>query len=106
MNPRLRDHQVRIDRASTTINGHGEQVQVWAPLGTTWGAFAPVSDGEQVRAAQVQWRMTARFTVPWGMGATTRDRLVDLGDNTVYEIVGTKTIARRKEQELTVAVVQ
>lgn len=70
-----------------------------------WAHKSDVSDGERLRAREVQAVVSARFVVRWTpftAGITPKDRLIC--DGPEYEIVGVKEAAgRRRWLELTCA---
>ena len=92
---------VTIWRGDDSTNAGGEWVPVWSELATTRAKYAPVSDGERIRAAQVQAHMTARFTIRWSevvADLNPRDRIEH--DGLVYEIAGVKALGRQNRQWL------
>ena len=89
-----RDRRIVLQRATSTKNGLNEDVKQWSALGTRWAEKLDVSDGEQLRAAQMGATITTRFRVlrrdAVNASLTPRDRIV-LG-SLVYEITGIKEI--------------
>lgn len=88
-----RDRRIVLQRATSTKNGLNEDVKQWSALGTRWAEKLDVSDGEQLRAAQMGATITTRFRVlrdSLTATLTPRDRIV-LG-SLVYEITGIKEI--------------
>lgn len=88
-----RDRRIVLQRATSTKNGLNEDVKQWPALGTRWAEKLDVSDGEQLRAAQMGATITTRFRVladSLTSTLTARDRLL-LG-SLVYEISGIKEV--------------
>ena len=98
------DRRVQF-RRFTLIDDGFAQVESWVDYGLpAWAQRRFVSDGEQVAAAQVAARITARFLVRWtfATGAITpKDRLICEGRE--YDITGVKEIGRREGVEITAA---
>jgi len=97
-----RDRRIVLQRATSTKNGLNEDVKQWSALGTRWAEKLDVSDGEQLRAAQMGATITTRFRVLYDSLTSTltpRDRLL-LG-SLVYEIMGIKGIGAREGMEIT-----
>jgi SPP1 family predicted phage head-tail adaptor len=98
------DRRVQFRRFTATDDGFAA-VPSWADYGLpVWAERRFVSDREQVAAAQVAARITARFVVRWSdlTGAITpKDRLICEGRE--YDITGVKEIGRREGVEITAA---
>jgi len=97
-----RDRRITLQRALTTKNALNEDVKTWGAIGKRWAEKLDVSDGEQLRAAQVGATITTRFRVlhdDLTSTLTARDRLL-LG-SLVYEITGIKEIGTREGLEIT-----
>jgi SPP1 family predicted phage head-tail adaptor len=98
------DRRVQF-RRFTLIDDGFAQVESWVDYGSVvWAERRLVSDREQVAAAQVAARITARFLVRWSglTGAITpKDRLICEGRE--YDITGVKEIGRREGVEITAA---
>jgi SPP1 family predicted phage head-tail adaptor len=98
------DRRVQF-RRFTLIDDGFAQVESWVDYGSAvWAERRLVSDREQVAAAQVAARITARFVVRWSdlTGAITpKDRLICEGRE--YDITGVKEIGRREGVEITAA---
>lgn len=99
------DRRVQFRRAQLVDNGLAKR-EFFADLGNqVWASKADLSDGERVRAAQVQSTVTTRFVVRWSpftVTITPKDRLVC--DGVEYGISGIKeTGARREFLEITAA---
>jgi SPP1 family predicted phage head-tail adaptor len=98
------DRRVQF-RRFTLIDDGFAQVESWVDHGSAvWAERRLVSDREQVAAAQVAARITARFVVRWSdlTGAVTpKDRLICEGRE--YDITGVKEIGRREGVEITAA---
>jgi SPP1 family predicted phage head-tail adaptor len=98
------DRRVQF-RRFTLIDDGFAQVESWVDHGSAvWAERRLVSDREQVAAAQVAARITARFVVRWSnlTGAITpKDRLICEGRE--YDITGVKEIGRREGVEITAA---
>lgn len=88
-----RNRRITLQRALTTKNALNEDVKTWGTIGKRWAEKLDVSDGEQLRAAQMGATITTRFRVlrdSLTATLTPRDRIV-LG-SLVYEITGIKEI--------------
>ena len=98
------DRRVQFRRASLVDKGL-TKTEVFADLGgPVWASKVDVSDGERMRAAEVQANITARFRVRWcnfAAGITAKDRLFCEGVE--YDISGIKEIGRREYREITAA---
>lgn len=96
------DRRVQFRRANLVDNGLS-RAPVFADFGSpVWASKADVSDGERLRAAEVQASITTRFRVRWSpfsTGITPKDRLVCEGVE--YDISGIKEIGRREFREIT-----
>lgn len=95
------DRRIVIERATTTTNDFGEEIQTWAPLAEVWAQVLPISDGERWRAAEVAAHVTTRFRIRWGLGVTVLDRVFYEGRE--YDIAAVKEIGRHEGQEITAA---
>ena len=89
-----RNRRITLQRALTTKNALNEDVKTWGTIGKRWAEKLDVSDGEQLRAAQMGATITTRFRVlrrdAVNASLTARDRIV-LGA-LVYEITGIKEV--------------
>jgi SPP1 family predicted phage head-tail adaptor len=98
------DRRVQF-RRFTLIDDGFAQVESWVDYGPpVWAQRRFVSDGEQVAAAQVAARITARFLVRLTFATgeiTPKDRLICEGRE--YDITGVKEIGRREGVEITAA---
>ena len=98
------DRRVQFRRFTASDDGFAA-VPSWADYGPpVWAERRFVSDREQIAAAQVAARITARFVVRWSdlTGAITpKDRLICEGRE--YDITGVKEIGRREGVEITAA---
>ncbi len=97
------DRRVQFRRAGVMDDGLSEG-EVWRDHGLlVWASRADVSDGEKVRAAQVQASIGTRFVVRWSpftAALTPKDRLVCEGVS--FDITGIKeTGGARQFLELT-----
>lgn len=98
----VRDRRIKLQRALTSKNALNEDVTTWGTFATRWAEKRDVSDGEQMRAAEVGATLTTRFRVLHDSETATltpRDRL--LLDGLVYEITGIKEIGTRVGVEIT-----
>jgi SPP1 family predicted phage head-tail adaptor len=74
----------------------------FVPLATVWAAYEPVSDGERMRAAAVEQKTDARFTVRWSTRLSAINATYQIEfDGSYWEITGTKEIGRRGWLEIT-----
>lgn len=88
-----RNKRITLQRALTTKNALNEDVKTWGAIGKRWAEKLDVSDGEQLRAAELGATVTARFRLlrdSLTVTLTARERLV-LG-SLVYEISGIKDV--------------
>jgi head-tail adaptor len=88
-----RDKRVTLQRALTTKNALNEDVKTWGAIGKRWAEKLDVSDGEQLRAAEVGATITTRWRVlreTLTRTLTPRDRIVF--GSVVYEITGIKDL--------------
>lgn len=95
------DRRIQFRRAALADDGIG-QAEVFADLGDmVWASKADVSDGERLRAGQVEASLTTRFVVRWSpftAALTPKDRLRCEGRD--YDILWIKEIGRREGLEL------
>lgn len=95
------DRRVQFQRATLTDDGIG-QAETFADHGPChWASKADVSDGERLRAGQVEASLTTRFVVrhtPTTCGLTPADRLICEGRD--YDILWIKEIGRREGFEI------
>ena len=98
------DRRVQFRRAVVTQGDFG-QVETWQDHGPLVPAEKrDVSDGERMRAHEVQAHITTRFRVRWSAftaNISPRDRLVCEG--LTYDISGIKELDRRRTLEITAA---
>jgi SPP1 family predicted phage head-tail adaptor len=98
-----RDRRIIILQATFEKNAAREMVATgWEPYARPWAAFAPVSDGERLRAAAVEQKSDARFVVSWSArlaAITSAFRLRFDGDD--WRITGIKELGFRNELEIT-----
>lgn len=100
------DRRVQFRRFFQADDGFSK-LQVWSDYGhPVWASKTDISDGERIRAAQVQATVTTRFSVRWSpftAGITAKDRLTC--DGIEYDITGVKeTGPRQTFLEITAAV--
>jgi SPP1 family predicted phage head-tail adaptor len=100
------DRRIQFRRFAQADDGFSK-LQVWSDHGhPVWASKTDMSDGERIRAAQVQSTVTTRFGVRWSpftAGITAKDRLTC--DGIEYDITGVKeTGARQTFLEITAAV--
>jgi SPP1 family predicted phage head-tail adaptor len=97
-----RIHRIAIERATTTTDDYGGEIEAWA---THTEAFAEVLFGsgqERREAAQESAAQTATFIVPWTpkLGAVTvKDHILAMGGT--WDITSSVTIGQNKEQHIT-----
>lgn len=100
--PRL-DRRIVILKASFAENEAGEEVPTgWADYASVRAEYTPVSDGERMRAAAVEQKAEARFTVRYSARAAEilgANRLRFEGAD--WEITGSKETGRRRWIEIT-----
>ena len=104
MRPEAFDRTVTLQRATTTQNEYGEEVQAWADLGTVQAKSQPVSDGEKLSAGEVSSTLSARFTIRYDSAwadFSAKDRLVFEGET--FDVWGAKPVGRRDLIEITAA---
>lgn len=96
------DRKISVLGADFVENDAGEQVQgEWSVRHHAWASYEPVSDVERLRAAAVEQKIEARFTVRW-----TRALALITGENRLrfegadWQITGIKEIGRRKRLEI------
>jgi head-tail adaptor len=98
------DRRIQFLRATLSDDGFS-LVETFAPYGQPIpAAKKDVSDGERMRAMEVQAHITTRFQVRWSAftaGITPKDRLFCEGR--VYDISGIKELDRRRTLEITAA---
>ncbi|TDK51141.1 head-tail adaptor protein [Antarcticimicrobium luteum] len=98
-----RDRLVVLLRASVVENELGEALPSgWVEHARARASFAPVSDGERLRAAAVEQKSDARFVLRWSprlAQVTGAFRLRFEGRD--WQITGVKAIGRRRWIELT-----
>ncbi|WP_417699882.1 phage head closure protein [Pseudophaeobacter sp.] len=98
-----RDRRITILQASFEENDAGEMVATgWDEYARPWAAFAPVSDGERLRAAAVEQKSDARFVVSWSArlaAVTGAFRLRFDGED--WRISGIKELGFRNGLEIT-----
>jgi SPP1 family predicted phage head-tail adaptor len=92
------DRRITLQRYSTTYNSDNEPIAAWTDLGKRWASKEDVSDGEQVRAAQVGASVTTRFVLRLDSltkTLTSADRIIYGGKE--YSISGIKETEGRLE---------
>lgn len=97
------DRRIIIRVATSGKNRLGEKTAgVWSDFATIWAKYAPISDGERLRAAAVEQKTDARFTVRWSAQMALVNGTYRLGfDGSDWQITGTKEIGRRRWLEIT-----
>jgi SPP1 family predicted phage head-tail adaptor len=103
-----RDRRVTfLIKSEGATDGFGTPAVIWSPGDTVWAEKLNVSDSERVKAMAAGVVMTIRFNILSTQAAralTSADRIQFEGD--VFELVAKpKEIGRRKELELTAALV-
>lgn len=96
------DRRIQILRASKTTNSLNEEIETWPVLTTVWAAKRDVSDGERMRAQEVEAEITTRFTLRWSSAVADvnpKDRVLYAGKT--YDIFSVKEIGRRDGIEIT-----
>jgi len=97
------DRKITIRVAVFEKNGVGEKkASGWSDLAKVWAGYTPISDDERVRAAAVEQKADARFTVRY----SARLARIDGGhslihDGAEWQITGIKEIGRRRWLEIT-----
>lgn len=98
------DRRVQFLRA-TLVNDGFSSVETFASHGSPIPAQKQdISDGERMRAGEVQAHITTRFQVRWSAfttGLTPKDRLSTEGRT--YDIFGIKEMDRRRTLEISAA---
>lgn len=99
------DRRIEILRADTIDDGLSQVTGPFQPIGRRWAKKTDVSDGEQIRAAQVEQSLTARFLVRHDSLTARIDGTYRLTcEGTTYEVTGTKEArGRRVGIEITTA---
>lgn len=98
------DRRIQIMRGTETVNGLNEPVVTWAVLSEVWAGKADVSDGERLRAKEINATITTRFHIRWSQkvrDVDARDRV--RFDGFEYDIMAVKEIGRRKGIEISAA---
>lgn len=97
------DRKIAIGKPEKIPVGLGETKEgPFAVVATVWAAYAPVSDGERLRAAAVEQKTDARFTVRWSSRLAAFDGTYQIQfDGSLWQITGTKEIGRRRWLEFT-----
>ena len=101
--PKL-DRKITLQRATTTTNEYGEEVQTWGTLATVWASKKDVSDGERIAAAAASAEIGTRFQIRWDSSwsdLSPLDRVVY--DGRTYNISAVKEIGRREGLEISAA---
>lgn len=97
------DRRITICKSQEQKNTIGETIATgWVAVATVWATYAPISDGERLRAAAVEQKADARFTVRYSA------RLAEINgthrlihDGAEWQITGIKEIGRRRGLEIT-----
>lgn len=100
--PRL-DRRIVILEAGFVENEAGEEVATgWAEYAEERAQYAPVSDGERMRAASVEQKTDARFVVRWSvrMAAVSGENRIRF-DGADWQITGIKELGRGLWIEIT-----
>lgn len=91
------DRRVEVLQVKTRRNGLGERVaEGWTTIATVRAKYLPVSDGERLRAAAVEQKSDARFTLRLSRSVASIDgghRLRFEGAD--WEITAVKPVGRR-----------
>jgi SPP1 family predicted phage head-tail adaptor len=98
------DRRIRIMRSSETVNALNEPVLTWGVLADVAAGKKDVSDGEKLRAKEMNASITTRFHIRWSAKVSdvdARDRI--LFDGREFDIVAVKEIDRRVGLEITAA---
>jgi SPP1 family predicted phage head-tail adaptor len=97
------DRKISILRATTAPNDLNELVKTWAEFIEVWAGQRDVSDGERIRAAEIQAEITTRFHIRWSADAATidgKDRIAT-DDGRVFDIFSVKALGRQQIIEIT-----
>jgi len=97
------DRRIVIGKSDEIDIGLGEtKAGAFAAIATVWAVYEPVSDGERMRAAAVEQKTDARFTVRYSSLLASIDGtcLIQF-DGSDWQITGVKEIGRRRWLEIT-----
>jgi SPP1 family predicted phage head-tail adaptor len=97
------DRRITISRPQEQKSAIGETIATgWEEVATIWAAYAPISDGERLRAAAVEQKTDARFTVRYSARLAGIDGTHQIQfDGSDWQITGIKEIGRRRRLEIT-----
>ncbi len=68
-------HRVVIEQPVRTQNDSGGWTTVWTEVATVWASVEPLSGGEQLRAMQLEEKISHRVTIRHRTGITAKMRL-------------------------------
>lgn len=92
------DRVIRIDRATYTDDGAGNQIELWAPVATLRAQLIEASTEEFQRAYGASSETATIFRTRFMEGVTLADRVIyDGGEHNLKQI---KEIGRRRGLEL------
>jgi SPP1 family predicted phage head-tail adaptor len=98
------DRRLKIMRSTETVNNLNEPVLTWGVLADVAAGKRDVSDGERLRAKEMNASITTRFHIRWSRKVSdvdARDRV--LFDGREYDIAAVKELGRRVGLEITAA---
>lgn len=96
------DRRIIIGTSLKTEIGLGETKAVGlVPIATVWASYEPVKDEERLRAAAVEQKMEALFTVRCSSRLNSINGTFRLKfEDSEWQITGTKQIGRRRWLEI------
>ena len=68
--------RVTLQSATAARDGHGQPVETWADVATTWAAVEPIRGREYFAAQQVTAETTHRITLRYRSGVSPQWRVV------------------------------
>lgn len=96
------DRLISLQRAGAPLNSYGEPSSTLVEFASVYAHFAPVTDGERMRAGETLAASMVRFTIRYSVDVATlgvTDFVVYEGRT--YDINGVKPIGRRQYLEIT-----
>lgn len=95
------NRRIRIERATVTVNGRGNEVRAWGPLATIWAQRLPQRAIEGWKASGTAAELETAWRVRWSTqvaDVSPADRIV-FGAQ-VMAILGVTEIGRREGLEI------
>lgn len=87
------DRRITVQRAETTTDDFGADIETWEDVATVWAQQRPNRGAERFSAQQVAGSNVLTFHIRYLAGLTTRDRVIY--NNFIFNIKDVREIGRR-----------